>query len=232
MVYKIRNKAFFFTMSGYKNNYHVKVLNDASEPRSDQTYALKTWEGGPQYVRYHQLYRNISRKCKQYLYGNKELEERVILQLKSHFNIPFTCETPVHLIQVEPERRFANQGDRDYELMASNQHPYQVHAYRSTNEQVKKELEYHQLRDNGETPIEDQFTDVLDKHLQALTANKPGGKITINDMHEVIKKVYTLYKAAEGAQMARTPNGDFNDFLEVRRPFTDPSSTATNVKTE
>lgn len=231
MVYKIRNKAFFFTMSGYKNNYHVKVLNDASEPRSDQTYALKTWDGGPQFIRFHQLYRNISRKCKQYLYGNKQLEERVILQLKEHFNIPFTCETPVHLIQVEPERRFANQADRDYELMASNQHPYQLHFYRSTNESVQQEMEYHELKESGQKPLEDQLIEMLDQRLKDATERK-GRKVDIKDMGEIFKQVYSLYKVAEGAQAAKTPNGDFNDFLEVRRPFTDPSSTATNVKTE
>ena len=231
MVYKIRNKSFFFTMSGYKNNYHVKVLNDPAEARPDQTYALKTWEGGPQFVRFHQMYRNMSRKCKQYLYGNKELEENVVIWLKEHFRIPMTCETPIHLIQVETERRFANQGDRDYELLSNNQHPYQLHFYREVNASLREELESQELREAGEKPLEDQAVEVMEAHLKAAAARK-GGPVSAQELREIFSQVHTLYKAAQGARHTRTPSGEFNDFLEVRRPFADPAAVNANVKTE
>lgn len=46
-----------------------------------------------------QSYRNISRVCKQYFYGDKELEQLFLFELRNFFKIPFTCETPVHLLK-------------------------------------------------------------------------------------------------------------------------------------
>lgn len=46
-----------------------------------------------------QAYRNISRTCKQYLYGDSNAEQFLILELRNQFKLPFYCETPVELIK-------------------------------------------------------------------------------------------------------------------------------------
>ena len=46
-----------------------------------------------------QAYRNISRTCKQYLYGNSAAEQLFILELRNQFKLPFYCNTPVELIK-------------------------------------------------------------------------------------------------------------------------------------
>ncbi len=230
MVYKIRNKAFFFTLSGYKNNYCPKVLNLPVDVKSDTTFCFKTYDGGPELIRFCQLYRSISRKVKQYLYGNKEVEEHVLNVIRQHFKIPFLCDTPINLITSEPIRRFLNQGDRDYELLSYNTHPYQMDLYRSVNESVQEEVEYLTLKDNGETPLEEQLPEVLGKHLEELN-KRYNGNVPTAAFYEAMQEVYTKFVAAKGAEKSRTPNGDFNDFLEVRRPFVEPNVTNQNVKT-
>lgn len=46
-----------------------------------------------------QAYRNISRTCRQYFYGNTELEHFFLLELRNQFKLPFYCQTPVELIK-------------------------------------------------------------------------------------------------------------------------------------
>ena len=46
-----------------------------------------------------QAYRNMSRTCKQYLYGNSAAEQLFILELRNQFKLPFYCNTPVELIK-------------------------------------------------------------------------------------------------------------------------------------
>jgi len=46
-----------------------------------------------------QSYRNYSRICKQYLYGDSKAEQVLLMELRNIFRIPFECETPVELIK-------------------------------------------------------------------------------------------------------------------------------------
>ena len=88
-----------------------------------------------------QSYRNYSRMCKQYFYGDKELEHALQMELRAAFTIPFTCETPVELIKHGAERRMADQLDRDYELMSYNYHPGQLYMYRLHNKAIQRQNE-------------------------------------------------------------------------------------------
>ncbi len=47
----------------------------------------------------YQSYRNFSRICRQYFYGDKLLEQTLTIQLRGAFKIPLECETPVELIK-------------------------------------------------------------------------------------------------------------------------------------
>ena len=86
------------------------------------------------------------------------------------------------------------------------------------------------ITENDETPLEEQVIDVLGKSLNKLH-QKYGDNLRFAAINEVMHEVYSQFISALEAQKVRTPNGDFNDFLEVRRPFVEPNVTNKNVKT-
>lgn len=230
MVYKIRNKAFFLTQSGWKNTYHCRVLNDVTDINPSQTYIIRAHEDVHPYIRYFAQYRNISRKVKQYLYGDKAAEMAVVMWLKDKFTFVWRAETPIQLVQPAPDQRIVGQGDRDYELIINNTHPYQLTFYQALNNDLIQEKEDQALRDQGEEPIVDQAIKIMGKRIQEAKALK-GDELTTPELHKIFEDVYTNFKIAQGAQKARKPNGDFNDFLEVRRPYIEPGVTNAQVKT-
>jgi hypothetical protein len=61
------------------------------------------------------------------------MEEQFIIFLRSVFRHPLTCETPTHLLKHGGERRMADQGDRDFELVNNNTHPFQFMYYEAKN---------------------------------------------------------------------------------------------------
>lgn len=231
MVYKIRNKAFFLTQSGWKNTYHCKVLNDVVDINPSQTYIIRAHEDAHPYVRYFAQYRNFSRKVKQYMYGDRAAETAAILWLKDKFTFVWRVETPIRLVQPAPDQRIVGQGDRDYELVVNNSHPYQLYFYQTQNEYLEKEREDQALRDQGETPLVDQAIKMIATRV-ANAKEAKGDELTTTELHVIFEDVYTNYRIAEGAQKARKPNGDFNDFLEVRRPYIEPGVNNVQVKVD
>ena len=231
MVYKIRNKSFFVTISGNKNNYANKVLNVPIDVKTEMTFAVKNFDGGPEFIRFHQLYRNISRKMKQYLYGNKKAEEHVILSLREHFKIPYTCETPIHLIQSEPLRRLVNQGDRDYELMSYNTHPYQLNLYKEINEEIDKEQEQAELKAAGEQTIEEKIADSLAMRVKEVQ-EKYEGKAPLSVIDQVMRESYRNYLNEIGEEKNRNSDGSFNDFLNKGNNLHSSTKTTETVKTQ
>lgn len=231
MVYKIRNKSFFMTPSGWKNNYNVKVLNEVTNIVSSQTYIIRSVEDANPYIRYFAQYRNISRKVKQFLYGDKDLENMVTMWMKERFNYVLNVETPIQLVQPAPDHRIISQGDRDYELILNNTHPYQFEFYKANNQNLQESKENQAIRDRGEKPLHDQFIDILGERIKH-SKNEKGDELNPQELHRIFEDVFTLYKIAEGSQMSRTPRGDFNDFLEVRRPYIEPGVNNVSVKTD
>ena len=73
---------------------------------------------------------------KQYLYGDKQLEEACMIMLRQAFRIPLDCETPTHLLKAGGEQRFADVADREFELVQRNTHPYQFAVYEVANQYV------------------------------------------------------------------------------------------------
>lgn len=47
----------------------------------------------------YQSYRNYSRICRQYFYGDKHLEQTLTMTLRNAFKLPLVCQTPVELIK-------------------------------------------------------------------------------------------------------------------------------------
>lgn len=106
MVFKIRDKSLFWTVSGWKNNYAPKILNMPKPIASSRTQYVTCRYDYHSFLRsisffyvVHQSYRNYSRTIKQYLHGDKKFEEILILELRQMFKIPYTCQTPVELIK-------------------------------------------------------------------------------------------------------------------------------------
>jgi hypothetical protein len=107
MGFKIRDKSLFWTRSGWKNNWEPRILNTPRGANSPFVMYLACRYDSNSFLRsikfilflVVQSYRNYSRICKQYIYGDKLAEQSLILELRAQFNIPFTCETPVELIK-------------------------------------------------------------------------------------------------------------------------------------
>jgi len=85
MVYKIRNKSIFWTRAGWKNNWHPKNFNAPRPSNSESTMGIRCRYDHHSFLRAYHSYRNISRHCKQYFYGDKKLEEVFILGLRTFY---------------------------------------------------------------------------------------------------------------------------------------------------
>merc|ERR1711907_458440 len=151
MVYKIRNKSF----------YMPRPTNP------EQTQAIRTRTDHHSFLRMYQSYRNISRHCKQYFYGDKKLEEIFIMGLRSCFLIPIRSETLTDQIKHGGERRFADQIDRDFELVSHNQHPYQLFAYEISNKYLEEMNEEYETRKAGGKTLEDEMLEFADELVMA-----------------------------------------------------------------
>ena len=216
------------TINGFKNNYYHKVLNDYMPLSPDTTFALQIRQDHFSYIRIIQAYRNISRKCKQYLYGDKEAEQSFILFLQDYFTRPLKGETPLHLIKYGAGRRFADQIERDFELVSYNQHPFQLDTYDALNQRLKEAEERNALIEAGEKPLDVQLFEVVKVKVDEAREKKKG-RLSVEEYHKVFEDVFTHYRAAQYGGQVRDSTGEFKDFLEKRRPFVDSNG---HVRTE
>jgi len=226
MVYKIRNKSFFWTKTGWKNNYFPKSFNMPRPSSSESTLAIRCRYDHHSFLRAHQSYRNISRHCKQYFYGDKKLEEVFILGLRTLFLIPQVSETPTDLIKHGGERRMVDQLDRDFELVSYNHHPFQLFAYEMNNRYLASKNEEYLAREAGEETFEEQVLGFVDDLVADEQAKLPEGqKISLDRMTEILYHVFNKAKAQQNkpSQDSRGPDGNIQDYLEVRRPFISPT---------
>jgi hypothetical protein len=147
------------------------------------------------------------------------------LSFRELFSIPLTSETPTQKIKHGGARRFADQGDREFELMSYNVHPFQLFTYESNNQELQELNEANETRKAGEIPLEDQVKSFFDQRITAEQANlSPGQKISYDRWTEILGDVIRKYKAeVQTPGGARDNKGNFKDFLEVRRPFVEPS---------
>jgi hypothetical protein len=141
------------------------------------------------------------------------------------FLVPLTSETPTEKIKHGGARRFADQGDREFELMSYNIHPFQLFTYESNNLELQQINESSELRKAGQAPLEDQVKSFFDETVAKEQANLPAGqKISYDRWTEILGDVIRKYKAETATPGgARQSNGNFKDFIEVRRPFVEPS---------
>lgn len=226
MVYKIRNKSFFWTKTGWKNNFFPKSFNMPRPSASETTLAIRCRYDHHSFLRAHQSYRNISRHCKQYFYGDKKLEEVFILGIRSFFLIPQVSDTPTDLIKHGGERRMVDQLDRDFELVSYNQHPFQLFTYEVNNRNLASEHEEYEIRKSGQKNLEDEMMDFVDDLVNEEKKKlREGQAISIERMTEILYHVFNKARAQtkRPSQDSRGPDGEVRDYLEVRRPFISPT---------
>ncbi|EGR33381.1 hypothetical protein IMG5_054710 [Ichthyophthirius multifiliis] len=226
MGYKIRNKSIFWTRGGWKNNWHPKNFNTPRPSDGEMTVAIRCRYDHHSFLRMHQTYRNMSRHCKQYFLGDKQLEEIFILGLRSFFYIPYDSQTPTDLIKHGGERRFVDQYDRDFELMSYNQHPYQLFTYQVRNEHLEWKNQQYQQIQKGENTYEQEILNHLDNLINTERSNlRDGQRLSIERMTEIVLQVFRQARAGQTrpAQDSRGPDGNINDYLEQRRPFAHPN---------
>ncbi|KRX10326.1 hypothetical protein PPERSA_02743 [Pseudocohnilembus persalinus] len=181
------------------------------------------------FLRAYQSYRNLSRHCKQYFYGDKQLEEAFILGLRSFFMIPMVSETPTDQIKHGAERRFVDQLDRDFELVSYNQHPFQLFTYELNNKHVAREQEKYEQQQNGEQTFEQQMVQYLDNVIAAEKAKlREGQQLSSEKLTEIILQAFRKARAEEKRpqQNSRGDDGQITDFLEQRRPFGAPTNVS------
>ena len=138
---------------------------------------------------------------------------------------PLTCETPTEKLKHGGERRFADQGDREYELMSHNVHPMQLLAYQLNNQELQKQNEAQELRNAGEVPLEDQASQYFEQRIAEEQANLPEGqKISYDRYAEILGDSIRKYLAEVAIPgSTKDAHGNFTDFVEVRRPFVEPT---------
>ena len=94
MVYKIRNKSFnIFTPGQTVRAYPAKKTQVAFDIEAHVTLQvhITRFTG----MRLLHNYRNISRACKQFMMGDRFLEQLMILQIREHFFRPMMYDAPI-----------------------------------------------------------------------------------------------------------------------------------------
>ncbi len=205
-------------MNGFRNNYHYTVLNDCVPVNSDDTANLIVPQDFLSVLKTLQNYRNISRHVRKYFYGDKLMERSFLIGLKKFFRIPLTCQTPVHLIKTGWRKRFSDQFDREWELYSYNQHPFFLNQLKLGQEIMMKEKEEEEMKKKGEKTLEEQSNDFLFGRFVE-ESEKKGSKLSINELDSIFKESTSKYYEAMGYRKVRDDGGEFNDFLENRRPF-------------
>ena len=95
MVYKIRNKGFVNWAGGASSYRAYPARKTDIHPYVDQHITLQVQITRFTGLRIMHNYRNISRATKQFLMGDKFLEQLMILQLKDLYFLPMTYEAPI-----------------------------------------------------------------------------------------------------------------------------------------
>jgi hypothetical protein len=146
--------------------------------------------------------------------------------MRHAFTMKFRIETPMHLHAGGGDRVLADQAEREFELVFHNQHPYQLLFYEINNKHLQQQVEDEAIRASGEQTLEDQFVKYLTQRIEKEKERLgPGGSIS----HERFLELYTdAYRRVRQAQSApgKNLNGEFTDFVEVRRPFIAPNAEA------
>lgn len=146
--------------------------------------------------------------------------------------MPYWCETPVELCKFDPERRFADQIDREVELASLNYHPYQLLTYETQNKQlflnrrIQKEVEDEAIKASGQDTLEDQLKKYVDSRIKEEQERVgPHSRVSYDRYMEIWGDALRRLRT-ETRRNGVDKHGEFDDFLEVRRPFIAPNNNS------
>lgn len=215
MVFKIRNKGFNNTAAALNPRVHpakkTKIHADLTRYITVQVQITR-FTG----MRILHNYRNISRATKQFMMGDKILEQLMILTIKEHYFRPMYYRSPIEN-SFYLGRSLADLTDRHYALFANNQHPLQLSVY----EEYNKFLRTAHNKDEQENLkyINDRMGQVMDDRSRLLNT-KEGESLSIDDISDVYMQVMGEARSKTNMSLAtRSKTGEIADYLEVRRPF-------------
>ena len=134
-------------------------------------------------------YRNISRASKQFLMGDKILEQLMILTLKNYFFHPMTFKSPIQNTFFL-ERTLADLVDRHYALFANNQHPIQLSVYDEYNKFLR--LQSSEAAQARKTEFEENLQIAIDDKKKQLNVAE-GESISFDELEDI----YIQVRAAE-----------------------------------
>eukprot|EP00997_Jenningsia_sp_PLL12_P007230 NODE_3839_length_725_cov_37.991124_g3237_i0.p1 GENE.NODE_3839_length_725_cov_37.991124_g3237_i0~~NODE_3839_length_725_cov_37.991124_g3237_i0.p1 ORF type:complete len:220 (+),score=40.88 NODE_3839_length_725_cov_37.991124_g3237_i0:41-700(+) len=215
MPYKIRNKGFQNFTPGLTPRLHpakkTKTNMDLTTTVTLQTHITR-FTG----LRILHNYRNISRSTKQFLMGDKVLEQLMILTIKEHYFAPMYYQTPIENT-FYLGRALADLTDRHYALFANNQHPVQLATYEQYNKFLRS---VHDEDDRAQDKaVKDRFNEVVEERNQLLNA-KEGESLSIDDLSDIYMQVMGEFRNKQNFSLqTKSKNGEISDYLEVRRPF-------------
>ena len=161
-------------------------------------------------------YRNISRASKQFLMGDKILEQLMILTIKEHYFRPMYYRSPIEN-SFYLGRSLADLTDRHYALFANNQHPLQLNVYEEYNKFLR--AAHSKQHQEGLKSIGDRMQTVMDDRSSILNTQE-GEMLSIDDISDVYMQVMGEHRSKTNMSLTtRTKTGEISDYLEVRRPF-------------
>lgn len=215
MVFKIRNKGFNNTAAALNPRVHpakkTKIHADLTRYITVQVQITR-YTG----MRILHNYRNISRACKQFMMGDKILEQLMILTIKEHYFRPMYYKSPIEN-SFYLGRSLADLTDRHYSLFANNQHPLQLSVYEEYNRFLR--TVHNKENQANVQSISDRMTEVMDDR-SSLLNTKEGESLSIDDISDVYMQVMGENRAKTNMTLTtRSKTGEISDYLEVRRPF-------------
>ena len=161
-------------------------------------------------------YRNISRATKQFLMGDRLLEQIVILTTKYHFFRPMHYASPIEN-SFYLGRALADLTDRHYALFANNQHPMQLDIYDAYNQFLRRQ--HSEAHQQMQADFDTRMAEVVEERNKYLNTDE-GESLSIDDMQDIYCQVRGEERERNNFSLTtRNKTGDIHDYLETRRPF-------------
>jgi len=158
----------------------------------------------------------ISRASKQFLMGDKILEQLVILTIKDQFFLPFRYQAPIEN-NWYMGRSLADLWDRHYALFANNMHPIQLEVYENYNKFLRAHHDEYEVAQQKE--VQERYNEVVDQRSAALNQAE-GERLSVDDKTDIYMQVMSEWREKANFSLnTRNKTGEINDYLEVRRPF-------------
>merc|ERR1712166_1319842 len=180
MVYTVRNKGFNIFAAATNPRVHpskkTKIALDVTKCVTLQVKQTR-FTG----MRLKHGYRNTSRSTKQFLMGDKLLEQVVILTLKHHFFRPMYYASPIEN-SFYLGRALADLTDRHYALFANNQHPMQLDIYDNYNHMLR--LVHSEAHQQRQAEFKERLEEVVTERTQYLN-HEEGESLNIDDMQDI-----------------------------------------------